>query len=150
MMPELTFKLNTEYIIPCIMPLTHNGYVYLLCALIIQSGVSQHQETAVGHNSVYRKSVSDGHNQFSCCTVDQLLVVNYSVLSQYRTINLPTWWWDQVPPCSWDGHCRIPAGHLKLVFVAYCATWHRGGDVHLHGHGLCGDRGQSHTGNLST
>ena len=116
------------------MPLTHNGYVYLLCALI-QLGVSQHQETAVGCNSVCRKTTSDGHNQFSRCTVDPFIAVGNSIPSQYRTINLPTWILNQVPP--WSGHLRVPAGHLKLVFVTHCATWHRGGDVHL-GRGCVG------------
>ena len=55
-------------------PLTHNMNMYLLCALI-QSGVRQHQETAVSQISVYRESVSDSHNDFSCCTVDPLLLV---------------------------------------------------------------------------
>ena len=42
--------------------LTHNMNMYLLCALFIQSGVSQHQETAVSYNSVIEESVSDSHN----------------------------------------------------------------------------------------
>ena len=59
-------------------PLTHNMNMYLLCALV-QSGVSQHQEAAVSHISVYRESVSDSHSQFSCCTVDPLLLVGGSI-----------------------------------------------------------------------
>ena len=55
-------------------PLTYNMNMYLLCALI-QSGVRQYQETTVSHNSVFGESVSDSHNQFSCCTVDPLLLV---------------------------------------------------------------------------
>ena len=70
-------------------PLTHNMNMYLLCALI-QSAISQHQETAVSHNSVYRESVSDSHNDFSCCTVDPLLLVCGSIQDYFRTINLPT------------------------------------------------------------
>ena len=70
-------------------PLTHNMNMYLLFALI-QSSVSQHQETAVSHISVYRESVSDIHNQFSCCSVDPLFTVGDSIQGQYRAINLPT------------------------------------------------------------
>ena len=66
-------------------PLTHNVNMYLLCALI-QLGVRQHQETAVSHISVFRESVSDSHNQFSCCIIDHLLLVGGSI----RTISLPT------------------------------------------------------------
>ena len=55
-------------------PLTHRMNMYLLFALI-QSGVSQDQETAVSHISVYRESVSDSHSKFTCCTVDPLLLI---------------------------------------------------------------------------
>ena len=56
-------------------PLTHNMNMYLLCALFIQSCVSQHQETAVSQISVIGESISDSHNDFSCCAVDPLLLV---------------------------------------------------------------------------
>ena len=59
-------------------PLTHNMNMYLLCALI-QLVVSQYQETAVSHNSVYRESVSDSHSQFSCCIIDHLPAVGGSI-----------------------------------------------------------------------
>ena len=100
----------------------------LLWALI-QPGVSQHQETAVSHMNVYRESVSDSHNQFSCCIIDPLFTVGGFIHGEYRNISLPTRWWDQVPP--WSCHLRVPAGHLKLVFVACSTTRHGGGDVYL-------------------
>ena len=108
--------------------------MYLLCALFIHSDASQHQETAVSHISVYRESVSDSHSQFSCCTVDPLFTVGGFIHGQYRTINLPTRCLYQVPPIN---HLRVPAGHLKLVFVACSTTYHGGGEVHL-GRGCVG------------
>ena len=60
-------------------PLTHNMNMYLLCAFFIQLAVSQYQETAVSHNHAYRESVSDSHNDFSCCFVDPLLLVGGSI-----------------------------------------------------------------------
>ena len=69
--------------------LTHNVNMYLLCALI-QSGVKQHQETAVSRYSAYREGVSDRHNQFSCCIIDPLFAVGGSIHGQCRAISLPT------------------------------------------------------------
>ena len=108
--------------------LTHNMNVYLLSTLI-ELVVSQLQETAISLNCVYRESVSDSHSQFSCCIVDHLLAVGSSIRSYYRSINPPARRWYQVPP--WSCHLRVPAGHLKLVFVACSTTRHGGGDVHL-------------------
>ena len=115
-------------------PLTHNMNMHLLWALV-QSSVSWHQETAVSNNSVYRESVSDSHNQFSCCIIDSLFTVGGSIQGQHRAITYPTRWWDQVPP--WSCHLRVPAGHLKLVVVACSTNRHGGGEVHL-GRGCVG------------
>ena len=118
------------------MPLTHDMNVHLLWA-IIQSAVCQHQETAESHNRIYRESAIDSHNHFSSCTVELLLLVGASIQGQYRSIILPPRRWYQVP--SWNCHLRVPAGHLKLVFVARSTTRHGGGDVHLGRGCMCGE-----------